>query len=367
MACGAPRDYEIIPIAPTAAPLDAPAAETNAPVSLTLSLAMAELSENIPAYDRDDWGQWTDADLDCQDTRQEALIAASNAPVEFERGGRCRVAAGGWIGRFTGVSISDPNEAATLHTVPLANAHESGGWRWTAERKTAYANSLDDGQIAVASPDAARARANRAPHEWRPADPDSWCQYALDWIAVKRRWGLTATEDEAAELSEMVDACDIPVFFQTVRAEPGAAASPTAAPTLTPPPTASPASSPPPAPSPTPAVDDRDCSDFDDWEAAQDFFLSAGGPDVDPHRLDVDGDGIACASLRAPPAETPRAAPLPTAAPTPTPFADKDCADFGDWQAAQAFYEAAGGPDADPHRLDRDGDGIACASLRGAP
>jgi micrococcal nuclease len=34
---------------------------------------------------------------------------------------------------------------------------------------------------------------------------------------------------------------------------------------------------------------------------------------------------------------------------------------------AQAFYEAAGGPAVDIHRLDGDADGVACQSLSGAP
>jgi micrococcal nuclease len=46
---------------------------------------------------------------------------------------------------------------------------------------------------------------------------------------------------------------------------------------------------------------------------------------------------------------------------------DRDCGDFPSWKDAQAFYEAAGGPGRDPHRLDRDGDGVACESLPGAP
>lgn len=43
---------------------------------------------------------------------------------------------------------------------------------------------------------------------------------------------------------------------------------------------------------------------------------------------------------------------------------DRDCGDFYIWTEAQSFYEAAGGPYRDPHRLDGDKDGIACASLR---
>ena len=42
---------------------------------------------------------------------------------------------------------------------------------------------------------------------------------------------------------------------------------------------------------------------------------------------------------------------------------DRDCSDFKTQAEAQAFYEAAGGPDRDPHRLDPDKDGVACESL----
>ena len=42
---------------------------------------------------------------------------------------------------------------------------------------------------------------------------------------------------------------------------------------------------------------------------------------------------------------------------------DRDCSDFKTQAEAQAFYEAAGGPEKDPHRLDPDKDGVACESL----
>lgn len=46
---------------------------------------------------------------------------------------------------------------------------------------------------------------------------------------------------------------------------------------------------------------------------------------------------------------------------------DRDCSDFATWREAQAFFEAAGGPARDPHRLDGDRDGVACENLPGAP
>ena len=48
------------------------------------------------------------------------------------------------------------------------------------------------------------------------------------------------------------------------------------------------------APAPASAAVDRDCGDFASQAGAQNFFLNAGGGD--PHRLDDDGDGVACES-----------------------------------------------------------------------
>lgn len=46
----------------------------------------------------------------------------------------------------------------------------------------------------------------------------------------------------------------------------------------------------------TSTIDDRDCSDFESQEAAQEFF-EAHNPEDDPHQLDADGNGQACESL----------------------------------------------------------------------
>ena len=43
--------------------------------------------------------------------------------------------------------------------------------------------------------------------------------------------------------------------------------------------------------------DDRDCTDFATQAEAQDFFVAAGGPEEDPHRLDRDNDGVVCETL----------------------------------------------------------------------
>ena len=42
---------------------------------------------------------------------------------------------------------------------------------------------------------------------------------------------------------------------------------------------------------------------------------------------------------------------------------DRDCDDFDYQSEAQEFFEEEGGPDDDPHNLDRDGDGEVCETL----
>lgn len=73
---------------------------------------------------------------------------------------------------------------------------------------------------------------------------------------------------------------------------------------------------------PASAVADRDCADFATQAAAQAFYVAAGAGD--PHRLDSNGDGVACETLPCPCVTTPApfvgsTTPAPSATPTPAP------------------------------------------------
>ncbi len=123
---------------------------------------------------------------------------------------------------------------------------------------------------------------------------------------------------------------------------------------------------PPPAPEPAPSEatpqaapdtpsEDLDCADFATQEEAQAQLLPG-----DPHGLDADGDGVACESISygspAPqpaPQQTPEPSPAPVTPSPPPP--DVDCSDFPELGNPQDWYFPG-----DPHRLDRDNDGLAC-------
>ena len=307
-------------------------------------------------------------DDDCQNTRHEVLISESTKAVEFKDGRSCEVDAGSWKDPYTGEVFTDPGDLDIDHMVPLINTHRSGGHAWDRERKSEYANNLSyNGHLIAVSASANRSKGGKGPEEWRPPNSEYWCQYALDWVTIKREWELTATEEESEALSEMLSTCETRVFLQTIKREEVAPREIAAPVSATPIPTPIPDA---PTVTPTPiqiSAPDLNCSDFVTWSKAQEFFESEGGPDSDPHRLDRDGDGIACQSLPGAPngLSGPTSTPVPVNLPKPLP--DHNCSDFATWSEAQSFYEAQGGPALDPHGLDRDGDGIACQSLPGAP
>ena len=122
-----------------------------AAVVVELTVTTAEVPADLPSYDRDQWGRWSDADGDCQDTRQEVLISESIVPVTYKTARQCRVASGEWFGAFTGSTVAEPGALDIDHLVPLANAHGSGAWAWPEERKRAYYNSLDDADHLIRS------------------------------------------------------------------------------------------------------------------------------------------------------------------------------------------------------------------------
>ncbi len=155
-------------------------------------------------YDRRDWPHWVDADRDCQNTRQEVLIAESLIAPKLDAAG-CRVLSGLWFDPYSGKTHTDPRRLDVDHVVPLREAYKSGGQAWTRERRRDFANSLD-GLVATAS-NLNRQKGARRPDEWKPPNPRTWCRYARLWLGVKHRWGLSVANAEMAAILDMLGTC----------------------------------------------------------------------------------------------------------------------------------------------------------------
>lgn len=186
------------------------AAEIRAALETLDALPVAPRGSGID-YNRGDWRHWIDIDGDCQNTRAEVLIAESRAPAAFaprDDNDQCRVVRGEWRGPWSGATFTDAGAVDIDHHVPLAHAHESGGWQWSADRKRAYANDLSHpASLQATEKSLNRQKGKQPPDEWRPARRAVWCRYAAEWIAVKEHWELTVTMGEVAALREMLDTC----------------------------------------------------------------------------------------------------------------------------------------------------------------
>ena len=270
----------------TALPARPSAATTNPPTALHVTVSA--IPSNLPTYDRDDWKNWTDADGDCQDTRQEVLVAESLATVSYLTDRRCQVTSGQWLTPYTGAIVTDPGKLDIDHMVPLGNAHLSGAWKWSAAQRERYANHLADPQHLIAvTRSANRSKGARGPEDWKPEDRSYWCRYAVDWITIKDTWELTVTEAEHGALVEMLDTCANPPQLTASQGQ-----------QVNPPPVPSER---PAQPSATPTLQTRTYANCDAAQAAGERRVqgSKGGgrgflKSMVPSARDSDGDGVVC-------------------------------------------------------------------------
>ena len=160
--------------------------------------------EPVP-YDRALYRHWIDSDGDCQDTRQEVLIAESLVEPEIEG---CRVVSGLWFDPFTGATFSDPSALEVDHFIPLAEVHRSGGDRWTPELRQRYANDLfHTRSLIVVSVSANRSAGDRDPAGWLPRNEAYRCEYVRTWVILKAGWGLDMDEAEAEAVRNVLEKC----------------------------------------------------------------------------------------------------------------------------------------------------------------
>ena len=252
-----------------------------------LSLLVLDNASAPVDYDRDDWGSgWSDDDGDCINTRHEVLLLESLSATSLSSSG-CSVSDGEWYAAFTGTYVTNPSSLDIDHFVPLANAHDSGGWAWSSATKESYYNDLVDPQHLIAvTASANRSKGSRGPEDWKPSDSSYWCQYANSWADIKIRWTLTVTSAEFSTLQSMLDTCEgQPIGIYVPPASISTATTTTTVPTATT------------SGVPNDPGNSKNCSDFSTYAEAKTWFDIYFPHYGDVARLDGDGDGEPCESL----------------------------------------------------------------------
>jgi hypothetical protein len=171
--------------------------------------SLTRADESPDGYDRDLFKHWIDADGDCQDTREEVLIAESRVPLDG-----CTVTEGEWFSPYDHETWTASSDVDIDHLVPLKEAWDSGAAAWGDHRRLRYANDLRDPRSLVAVTDNVnQSKGDRDVAEWRPTF--GVCAYVRHWTAVKLRWGLAVDSTEKTELVRLAGTC--PNKFVRVR------------------------------------------------------------------------------------------------------------------------------------------------------
>jgi hypothetical protein len=179
-----------------------PAEAANRQPAVKVLSSLPVSSEVDSGYSRDLFRHWIDASGDGCDTREEVLISERVSGTVVG----CRVIGGRWRSLYDGAVTSNSSSFDVDHMVPLKEAWDSGGWRWSAGTREDYANDLGYAHSLVAvSASSNRSKSDRDPTEWLP--PLGRCAYAKSWIGVKYRWRLSVNPAEKSTLTRVLADC----------------------------------------------------------------------------------------------------------------------------------------------------------------
>jgi Protein of unknown function (DUF1524) len=177
--------------------------------SAPLRTAVASLpvaTEVRTGYNRALFPLWIDADGDGCNTRYEVLIAEATTTPSVGSG--CTLTGGRWYSYYNNTSYTLPSDLDIDHMVPLAEAWDSGARNWTTAKRRLYANDLTDSRTLVAVKDSVnQSKSDQDPAEWMPTYSGATCRYVQEWVAVKKRWALTADAAEKSALTSLAAGC----------------------------------------------------------------------------------------------------------------------------------------------------------------
>lgn len=157
-------------------------------------------------YERYAWlRNWDDEDGDCLNTRQEVLIQESLVTASVQG---CKVVGGLWYDHYTDAYFTDPSDLDTDHLVPLKEAYESGGYRWSSEEKRKYSNdSQHPEHLIMVSKSANRSKGAKSPDEWMPPNAKFHCAYLSMWFTIKSRYHLSMDTEELEFVTNSLKLC----------------------------------------------------------------------------------------------------------------------------------------------------------------
>ena len=174
--------------------------------AITFLFVQSATAEELPKYDRDSFGGWSDTDLDCQNTRHELLQKLSTAVISLSQN-TCRVLRGRWLDPYTGQIFLNSRELDIDHLVPLKYSWERGAHSWTSEKRIQFSN--DPANLFAVQKSVNRQKAAFGPSDWLPPNIDYRCLYIRNFQKIVGLYELKQTSSELREIQEKeIETCN---------------------------------------------------------------------------------------------------------------------------------------------------------------
>jgi hypothetical protein len=173
--------------------------------SKVLNAAKKDNLQYSTLYNRDAWQHWVDEDRDCQDTRQEVLIAASSIKVTFKTAKQCKVKSGRWYDPFSNKTWTIPGDLDTDHIVPLAWAHGHGAGNWTKKQRRVFANDFEN--LLAVEDNLNQSKGAKGPDQWLPPNHKYRCEYVSRFDDMVKKYKLAYVASEKRTINKMLTKC----------------------------------------------------------------------------------------------------------------------------------------------------------------
>lgn len=182
-------------------------------VGLLATLAVAD-GGDVPGFSGDLFAWNSDTDGNSCDTRDDVLRRDLTSVVLQAGTDGCVVLRGTLTSPYSGQQVDMDHESGTVeidHLVPLEDAWRHGASGWSPEMRATFAN--DPLNLVTVLADDVSLKAGAGAAEWLPTDDGYRCEYVARQVAVKKKYELTVSADEADAMGTVLRACDgLPEF-----------------------------------------------------------------------------------------------------------------------------------------------------------
>jgi hypothetical protein len=150
-------------------------------------ITLALISINCFAYNRNvDYGQWIDADGDCQDTRAEFLIKETKSPIVFTNEYSCVVRSGKWEDFYTGKIYTNAKDIQIDHLLSTHQHYEGIGKTLTKEQRVRYYNDFNN--LVIANSTLNMSKSDKDLSEFIPRVPrENRCKYIKKYNEIAKK------------------------------------------------------------------------------------------------------------------------------------------------------------------------------------